>query len=201
MFITTVLVEEEIEVKTLTKLDLREAIQQSCPDLSNVAAMQAVETVIGLFKSAIFNRNKVLLPMLGKIQSKIKVARPGRNPKTGETHEVAARHSITISTSGFNTATFGKTALVAVLVKDHGYCKWDATAIAACFYNAVAAVTDGQHRVELRGLGTFYPRMLAGGRTSRNPKTGESVITTERIKVAFKCSPSLRKAMDRHYGV
>ncbi len=46
--------------------------------------------------------------------------------------------------------------------------------------------------IELRGFGTFEPRLRKGREKARNPKTGESVSVSPHYVVAFRAGMSLK---------
>lgn len=46
-------------------------------------------------------------------------------------------------------------------------------------------------RVELRGFGSFTPKVRLGGK-KRNPRTGEEVFTSDQLAVRFKLAKELR---------
>ena len=74
----------------MTKQDI---INQVCDnaDLPRSKAEEAVETVIGLIKTALGDGDPVILRRFGTFQVMSKSKRIGRNPKTGEEAEISAR--------------------------------------------------------------------------------------------------------------
>ncbi len=49
--------------------------------------------------------------------------------------------------------------------------------------------------IELRGFGTFEPRLRKGRSKARNPKTGEQVTVAPHYIVAFRSGQELKKAV------
>ncbi len=185
-------------MNTLTKQDLGDYIADAL-GMSFPAADDAANLVVKIIKSAIFRREQIAIPRVMKITTIVKAARPGRNPKTGEDYVITPRHSIRASKASIGVAgkRFCKSDFVAELRK-HTFTTEQANIIADTFYIFIDVITDGEHRVEIRGLGTFSS-VTSAERMGRNPKTGETVIVASKIKPTFKVSPALRKAIDAEY--
>lgn len=49
--------------------------------------------------------------------------------------------------------------------------------------------------IELRGFGTFEPRLRRGRKKARNPKTGENITVAPHFVAAFRAGQELRKAL------
>ncbi|MBP5451652.1 MAG: integration host factor subunit beta [Treponema sp.] len=49
--------------------------------------------------------------------------------------------------------------------------------------------------IELRGFGTFEPRLRKGRAKARNPKTGEQLAVAPHYVVAFRSGQELKKAI------
>ena len=49
--------------------------------------------------------------------------------------------------------------------------------------------------IELRGFGTFEPRLRKGRSKARNPKTGEQLAVAPHYVVAFRSGQELKKAL------
>ena len=49
--------------------------------------------------------------------------------------------------------------------------------------------------VELRGFGTFEPRLRKGREKARNPKTGETVSVSDRYTVVFRAGAELKASL------
>ena len=49
--------------------------------------------------------------------------------------------------------------------------------------------------IELRGFGTFEPRLRKGRENARNPKTGESLSSAPHYVVAFRSGRELKKSL------
>lgn len=63
-------------------------------DISERAASQAVDQVLGAITGVLEQGEKVTLQGFGSFERKYREARTGRNPRTGEPVTIAARHSI-----------------------------------------------------------------------------------------------------------
>ena len=188
-------------MKTYTKMDLTNLfIDDLCMPKS--LAKKVTEDVISTVTSALFERKWVYIPKLMRIVSTVKDERPGRNPKTGDYVLITSRHSVRASSSShgilckhgkFTKNTFNKDMM------DIGYSLKSATEVRDMFYKFISQIADGQTRIEIRGLGIFCTREKSEGRIKRNPKTGESAAKGLSYVTSFKCSDSLRKAMDKAY--
>ena len=185
-------------MSTLTKEYLSDSIFLSL-ELTAGKAKKATEDIISVIKKAIFDKKLVYIPNHMKIGSSIKGERPGRNPKTGKDALVTRRHSIRATRGTFkgmgNKLT--KSGFVNSLV-DIGYALSDATILVETFYGFVGEVKHSDTRIEIRGLGVFRS-VYCKKSIRRNPSTGESVNSKAHYKPVFKCSDSLRKAMDKEY--
>ncbi len=56
------------------------------------------------------------------------------------------------------------------------------------------ALEDGS-TIELRGFGTFEPRLRKGRSKARNPKTGEQLSVAPHYVAAFRSGQELKKAL------
>ncbi len=56
------------------------------------------------------------------------------------------------------------------------------------------SLKDG-NTIELRGFGTFEPRLRKGRAKARNPKTGESLSVAPHYVAAFRSGQELKKAL------
>ncbi|MCR5621303.1 MAG: integration host factor subunit beta [Treponema sp.] len=56
------------------------------------------------------------------------------------------------------------------------------------------AMKDGD-TIELRGFGTFEPRLRKGRAKARNPKTGEQLSVAPHYVAAFRSGQELKKAL------
>lgn len=182
------------KLETLTMSDFTTAIKE-LSEIDREHAVLLAEGVISVFKTWFIQREGVRLSNVGTLQVKHKKARPGRNPRTGEAHQINERYSVTLSQTGLKTPN-GKTALIKKLsdmFPDHPK---------ATIYNAVSAISlfiknveQGEHRIEIRGFGVFYPSIVS-------PKKGfnaiykKDFISEKKIKIGFKCSPVLLKKVN-----
>ena len=74
----------------MTKAELITAISEK-GDLQKSQAERAIKALTEVIHEQIASGNEVALPDLGKFVRVEKAARTGRNPKTGEAIEIAAR--------------------------------------------------------------------------------------------------------------
>ena len=76
----------------MNKAELIEAVA-STADLSKVAASRAVDAVIDTIIDALRNGDQVSIAGFGTFSVKLRSARSGRNPRTGETIEIQASNA------------------------------------------------------------------------------------------------------------
>lgn len=62
-------------------------------------AVRAVKSLVGAIRETIKNGGKISLTGLGTFKVKARKARPGRNPKTGETIDIPAGRKISFKPS------------------------------------------------------------------------------------------------------
>jgi DNA-binding protein HU-beta len=67
----------------MNKSDLVDAVAEAA-DLSKMSAARAVDAVVAAIGQALKNGDTVALAGFGTFQAKLRPARTGRNPKTGE---------------------------------------------------------------------------------------------------------------------
>ncbi|WP_281273374.1 HU family DNA-binding protein [Alkalispirillum mobile] len=75
--------------REMNKSELIEAVAQSA-DISKAAASKAVDSMVDCVTNALKEGDQVTLVGFGTFQVRERAARTGRNPRTGETIEIAA---------------------------------------------------------------------------------------------------------------
>ncbi len=83
----------------MTKNDIVEKVYASVSGLSKREAAHVVDTVFETIKEALERGENVKLSGFGNFMVRSKNPRPGRNPKTGESIEIAARRVLTFKPS------------------------------------------------------------------------------------------------------
>ncbi len=63
------------------------------------------------------------------------------------------------------------------------------------FIQEIKHVLVNGSTIELRGFGTFEPRLRKGRASARNPKTGEHLAVAPHYVAAFRSGQDLKKAM------
>ena len=61
--------------------------------------------------------------------------------------------------------------------------------------NIINALKEGK-KVELRGFGTFFTKIIKEKHSARNPKTGELIYVPQKNKVRFKPSKIMSKKIN-----
>lgn len=74
-----------------------------------------------------------------------------------------------------------------------GYEKKDIQLIVEKFLDEVKSSLEKGSTIELRGFGTFEPRLRKGRKVARNPKTGETVSVEPHYVAAFRAGQSLKE--------
>ncbi|WP_421622145.1 HU family DNA-binding protein [Alkalilimnicola ehrlichii] len=75
--------------RVMNKSELIEAVAQSA-DISKAAASRAVDSMVECVTNALKEGDQVTLVGFGTFQVRERAARTGRNPRTGETINIAA---------------------------------------------------------------------------------------------------------------
>jgi len=88
----------QTELRTLTKAELAELLFERV-GLNKREAKDIVDTFFEEIRDALARGEAVKLSGFGNFQVRDKPARPGRNPKTGETIPIAARRVVTFHAS------------------------------------------------------------------------------------------------------
>lgn len=184
------------ELTTLTKADFESYLIEKTSVDSQVARSLS-EGIISIFSTALKEKKSILMARVGTLDVTKKNARPGRNPKTLEPYMIDARYSVTLRTSSKNEHRLQKPQLLQLLKEKIVHVSDDVIrATVIQFMNFVRQIEDGKNRVEIRGLGVFYPSVLPE-RKARNPKTGEQVIAAEKVVIRFKCSKLIVDSLNK----
>ena len=88
------------DIRTLNKASIAEALIAQIPELDRPHAKLIVETFFELIAEHLEKGDTVKIPGLGNFSVRDKVARPGRNLKTGETVTITERRVVTFHPSG-----------------------------------------------------------------------------------------------------
>ncbi len=71
----------------------------------------------------------------------------------------------------------------------------DIELIVDTFFQEITNAVARGDRAELRGFGTFSPRLRAA-REGRNPRTGESVVVQEKVVPFFRSGKEIRERLN-----
>lgn len=199
-----------IDVRTLTTLSrasLGESVQSSLSSWPLAAQKQIplmVDAIVKRITQAVEKRQVVRFKRLGSLVPSFKPERAGaRNIKSGDSAVVSARWVVTFKRSANRECSdvFSWSDMLQYLVDEFGgseQYEFDIQAareIYAEFTRHIGNITNGTTRIELRGLGSFHPSLIKG-QIRRNPKTGESVSTEDRITVRFRLSKTLAEKIN-----
>jgi len=89
-----------------------------------------------------------------------------------------------------------KLDLIETLRTKAGITKNEAMAVVNLFFDEMANALANGHRVEIRGLCSFYVKKYKSY-TGRNPKTGEKVNIKPKKLPFFKCGKELKERVDK----
>ena len=90
----------EKDIRTLNKASIADAIMAQNAEIDRPHAKLLVETFFELIVEHLERGDTVKIPGLGNFSVRDKVARPGRNLKTGETVTITERRAVTFHPSG-----------------------------------------------------------------------------------------------------
>ena len=88
-----------------------------------------------------------------------------------------------------------KNNLIENIYKNTDCDKKDIQVIVDSFLQEVKKSLENGSTIELRGFGTFEPRLRKGRSIARNPKTGEQLSVSPHYVAAFRSGQDLKKAL------
>jgi len=183
-------------VPTITKMTL---VDRVCDiiDLGRKKNKDLVNFLFEFIESEITHGRRFPIQDVGRMSIRVKEARPGRNPKTGEDKEISKRLSVTVGKNSVSAENLIKgdlstrDALRSALISKYKISLKQAKAIHSMFIQQISSIAETAGRMEIRGFGSFFVTEVAA-RRGRNPSTGESVEIDESVRIGFKVSRQLR---------
>ena len=88
-----------------------------------------------------------------------------------------------------------KAEIVEEICRNTGYSPYMVRRMLHGFFSIVSGALEEGRTAELRGFGTFEPRLRKGRAEARNPKTGEPVAIGDRRTAVFRPGKELKKAL------
>ena len=88
-----------------------------------------------------------------------------------------------------------KNVLVEAIYQSTNYEKNVVQNIVECFWFQLKQSLSKGSTIELRGFGTFEPRLRKGRSCARNPKTGERLSVKTHYVAAFRSGQELKKTL------
>lgn len=88
-----------------------------------------------------------------------------------------------------------RTDLIEKIYSNTKFEKNDVQKIVVQFLDLIKSSLEDGKTVELRGFGTFEPRLRKGRDKARNPKTGEKVSVKPHYVAAFRAGRELKNGM------
>lgn len=195
---------EKIDLVTESRKTITSKIVESgvVDETYNKKMNVIVDTIIDNMIENLVNKKSIALKGMGTLSVVYKKPRKGvRNIKTGEELVLESRYVVTLKKSfktdnKVNMPDFCEQLIEKLTVDDFEKVAYvDIHAIYKEFLRIIAEVEEGNKRIEIRDLGVFYPSFMKA-RNSRNPLTGESIVTKEKVKLAFKYSKVLTKKIN-----
>ena len=89
----------EQEPRTITRVELLDAVYNACPTLSRAQARQLFEMTLEEIVGALVQNDPVKLRAFGAFTLRSKRERVGRNPRTGVEAKITARRVLTFKAS------------------------------------------------------------------------------------------------------
>ncbi len=86
-----------------------------------------------------------------------------------------------------------KNVLVEAIYQNSNYEKNMVQNVVECFLSQVKQSLSQGSTIELRGFGTFEPRLRKGRACARNPKTGEQLSVKPHYVAVFRSGQELKK--------
>lgn len=178
-------------LKTNTRKDIINYIKNNMTNQTELAE-EITNNFFDFYLNSLRNKTSIMLKNIGTLAVNHKKARDGgRNPKTGETFKISERYVVTLKKTFKCDKKVTMKEIVQQVSESISEAKYSSvheayTLFLSCIYN----VAKGEDRIELRGIGVFYPSIIEP-RKSRNPLTGETIFTERKIKIGFKCSKKL----------
>jgi integration host factor subunit alpha len=87
------------ETRTITRVELLDAVYNACPTLSRAQARQLFEMTLDEIVGALVDNDPVKLRAFGAFTLRSKRERVGRNPRTGVEAKITARRVLTFKAS------------------------------------------------------------------------------------------------------
>lgn len=88
-----------------------------------------------------------------------------------------------------------KLELISTLKNEAKISKTEAARVVEIFFDSMAEALAEGHRVEIRGLCSFFVKDYKSY-TGRNPKTGDKVTISPKKLPFFKCGKELKERVD-----
>ena len=102
-------------------------------------------------------------------------------------------------TNSLNNTFLGKIDLINAKFGDYAsnsdFEKYKIQEIVEKFLDEVKASLENGSTIELRGFGTFEPRLRKGRSVARTPKTGELLSVAPHYVAAFRAGQEMKKAL------
>ena len=87
------------EARTVTRVELLDAVYNACPTLSRAQAREIFEITLDEIVGALVSNDSVKLRSFGAFTVRAKRERVGRNPRTGVEAKITARRVLTFKAS------------------------------------------------------------------------------------------------------
>jgi nucleoid DNA-binding protein len=178
------------KIKTITKLVLANDLVKNL-NVKEKDASFIINKLINLISDNLVKKKSIMLKNIGTLAISNKAQRKGvRNPITGKEMTLKARCVVSLKKTHKDKNKLKTSDLIDIIYNMEKENKIKYSIIQDCihfFLDTIINVKNGNSRIEIRGLGVFYPTQV-DAKWSRNPKTGEKVFVEKKIKLSFKTS-------------
>lgn len=185
-----------MSLPTINREDLRfRILKELGGKITSEQAKETIDLLVTILAAAILNSERIIFTNVGVLQPHFKKERPGTNPRTGKFATVLARVSYTFNLRSRAGCLYPKISTHDLAMRMWSNAPWlnqrNATKVIHIFLKELAAVRDGKQRIELRGLGSFNPKVLEAV-NGCNPDTGERFVTKPKQTIKFKLGTSIK---------
>jgi len=185
-------------MKKITRDVIANDLRATMPTVSKNKASNIVNGIFKFIEKELREGRRFPIQNVGRINVRVKKERPGRNFHTGEISTVSARLSITCTEA---TPAIGDLSsrldFYQFLKIEFNLSKRLSKSIFSSFIAIINSVFTGDFIVEIRGFGTFEPRVKKMKKV-RNPRTGTESIKAPCITCHFRASTELRHRIEDH---
>jgi len=179
------------DLSTISKVDFEEQIKLKLL-VTETQSKTLADAIINAIASILISKKSLLLTGIGTLAVISKKSRMGRNPKNKEEFCIDERFSVTLRKGTTDTERLNKPEIIDTISKLVPNLPVYKVKIAfEVLITLIKSLAEGGMRIEIIGLGVFYPTHYPE-REVRNPKTGEKIITPEKLLIRYRTSKRIK---------